>query len=200
MALSGLAIAGIVLIIIGIIMALIGIIVLVLNGTATNVQWWVWALIVGGILIGIIGGIMLAVALSEPELPPCYKPNPCQVPVPVVQPTCPYAAAPVAITPAPIITRPAPIAPVVSQRIEHVGQETFDPDPVTTVEETPPVAVRRQVRGPYGPNGEDAVVSGVYKSPGQRVYRTTDIPEHPVTSNYSTVPVAVNRGAAVNLY
>lgn len=184
MALSGLAIAGIVLIIIGIIMAIIGIIILVVNNNATSVPWYVWGLIIGGILIGIIGGIMLAVALSEPDIPSCIKTNPCAV-APVV-PTCPLSVAPTPVTiqPAPVARAPV-IAPVVSERIERVGQETFDPDPQTTVEERPPVAVRTNARGPYGPNGEDAVVSGVYKVPGQRVYRTRDIPEHPVTTNYS---------------
>lgn len=195
MALSGLAIAGIVLIVIGIIMAIIGIIILVVNNTATSAPWYVWTLIIGGILIGIIGGIMLAVALSEPDVPACMKPNPCAPVIAPVVPTCPFAApAPVTIQPvqtAPVMRAPV-MAPVVSERIERVGQETFDPDPQTTIEERPGVAVRRNVRGPYGPNGEDAVVSGVHKLPGERVVRTRDIPEHPVTSNYSSYNNGVN--------
>lgn len=201
MALSGLAIAGIVLIIIGIIMAIIGIVILVVNNNSTSIPWFVWLLIVGGILLGIIGGIMLAVALSEPEYPPCYKPNPCApAPVPVitpVTPTCPLAAAPVAIrsvATAPVVRAPV-VPPVYSERVERIGTETFDPDPQSTVEDRPGVAVRRNVIGPYGPQGQETVVSGVHKLPGERVTRTYDIPEHEVTSNYSgatTYPVAAN--------
>ena len=190
MALSGLAIAGIILIIIGIIMAIIGIILLIVENT-TTISWYVWFLIIGGILMGIIGGILLAVALSEPTVPtvPVYKPVGCPLPQPTypmvqpqqtcplvrpaVQPTCPFVKPQVPLVP----------SPVYSQRVERLGDETFDPDPVTSVIDSPPTTLRRTVNGPYGPNGENIDVTGVHKIPGQRTYVTRDIPEHPVTSN-----------------
>lgn len=172
-------------------MVIIGIILLIVENT-TTISWWVWVLIIVGILMGIIGGIILAVALSEPTVPSCYKPvvqPTCPAPQPyiqpVVQPTCPFQQpylAPIPIVP--IVKPQVPIvpSPVYSQRTELVGPETFDPDPVTTFTETPPTAVRRNVQGPYGPNNENIEVSGVHKLPGQRTYVTRDIPEHPVTS------------------
>lgn len=57
-------ITSIILVIIGIIMALVGIIVLIANQSQTK-PWYVWFLLVGGVFIGIIGGVMLAIALSE---------------------------------------------------------------------------------------------------------------------------------------
>lgn len=188
MALSGLAIAGIIIIIIGIIMAIIGIVLLIVESAAI-IAWYVWLLIIGGILLGIIGGIMLAVALSEST---CVKP--CMQPVPYVAPVvenrCPQYVAPVVqptyVQPA-VAPRPYVPPAMYSQRVEQVGPETFDPDPVTTVSETPSTAVRRNVTGPYGPNGENIPISGVYKQPGQRRYVTRDIPEHPVQSTFSQI-------------
>lgn len=196
MALSGLAIAGIILIIIGIIMAIIGIILLIVENT-TTISWYVWFLIIGGILMGIIGGILLAVALSEPTVP-VYKPV-CPLPqptcpmiqpqptCPVARPTCPFVTpvAPVAPVVTPVVKPQVPLvpSPVYSQRVEKLGDETFDPDPVTSVIDTPPTTLRRTVNGPYGPNGENIDVTGVHKIPGQRTYVTRDIPEHPVVSN-----------------
>jgi len=184
MALSGLAIAGIILIIIGIIMAIIGIILLIVENTPT-ISWYVWFLIIGGILMGIIGGILLAVALSEPTVP-VYKPV-CPLPqptCPMTQPTCPLVRPAVQQT-CPLVRPQVPLvpSPVYSQRVERLGDETFDPDPVTSVIDSPPTTLRRTVNGPYGPNGENIDVTGVHKIPGQRTYVTRDIPEHPVTSN-----------------
>jgi hypothetical protein len=209
MALSGLAIAGIIVIVIGIIMAIIGIILLIVEAS-TTVPWYVWLLVIGGILLAIIGGIMLAIGLSE--VPSCFQPQPmCPVPVITPQPvqkTCPYAQpaitiqpqyVPPVITPTPIIT-PAPIArpvvpgPIYSQRVEKLGDETFDPDPVTSVIDTPSTAVRRTANGPYGPNGENINITGVHKLPGTRTYTTRDIPEHPVTSNLTGDTVNYNAG------
>lgn len=59
-----LGIAGVIFIIVGIIMALVGIILLIVNQNG-NKPWYIWFLLVGGVIIGIAGGIMLAVALSE---------------------------------------------------------------------------------------------------------------------------------------
>jgi hypothetical protein len=108
----------------------------------------------------------------------------CPLIKPVIQPTCPFQnySAPV-ITP--IVKPQVPLvpSPVYSQRVEKLGDETFDPDPVTSVIDSPPTTLRRTVNGPYGPSGENIDVTGVHKIPGQRTYITRDIPEHPVTSN-----------------
>ena len=201
MALSGLAIAGIIVIIIGIIMAIIGIILLIVENT-TTISWYVWFLVIGGILLGIIGGIMLAIALSESTVPvykptcpipqplcpipqpPIVRPSCPYTPQPIVQPTCPYQNySPPVITPYVKPQVPLVPSPIYSQRVEQLGDETFDPDPVTSVIDTPPTTLRRTVNGPYGPSGENIDVTGVHKIPGQRTYVTRDIPEHPVTSN-----------------
>ena len=79
---------------------------------------------------------------------------------------------------------PAP-TPIYTERTEQIGTERFDPDPVTTVTTIPGRSVRETVRGPYGRNGEDVIVSGVHKLPGQVVYSTADIPEHEVRSVHS---------------
>ena len=197
MALSWLAIAGIIIIIIGIIMAIIGIILLIVENTST-ISWYVWFLVIGGILLGIIGGIMLAIGLSEPTVvksmcpvpqptcpqPPMVKPTCPYAPQPIVQPTCPFQNySPPVITPYVKPQVPLVPSPIYSQRVEQLGEETFDPDPVTSVIDTPPTTLRRTVNGPYGPSGENIDVTGVHKIPGQRTYVTRDIPEHPVTSN-----------------
>jgi len=199
MALSGLAIAGIIIIIIGIIMAIIGIILLIVENTAT-ISWYVWFLVIGGILMGIIGGILLAIALSESTVPiipaqPVYKPLCPQQMCPQQQPTCPQIKPipqpqpscyiPPTVTPFVKPQVPLVPSPIYNQRVEKLGEETFDPDPVTSVIDTPPTTVRRTVNGPYGPSGENIDVTGVHKIPGQRTYVTRDIPEHPVVSNIS---------------
>ncbi len=69
-----------------------------------------------------------------------------------------------------------------STRSELIGNETFDPDPVTSVTETPSTSVRRSVYGPYGQSGETVIANGVHTVPGRRVYTTADIPEHEVRS------------------
>lgn len=197
MALSWLAIAGIIIIIIGIIMAIIGIILLIVENTST-ISWYVWFLVIGGILLGIIGGIMLAIGLSEPTVtkPMCPQPQPTCLQPPMVKPTCPYAPQPMVQPTCPYQNYSPPVitpyvkpqvplvpSPIYSQRVEQLGEETFDPDPVTSVIDTPPTTLRRTVNGPYGPSGENIDVTGVHKIPGQRTYVTRDIPEHPVTSN-----------------
>lgn len=81
--------------------------------------------------------------------------------------------------------------PLYSERVETIGDETFDPDPYTTVSETSSSRSQKTVRGPYGENNEDVIVSGVYSKPGVRTYTTRDIPEHRVrtgnVNNNSTV-------------
>lgn len=61
---SPLGIAGIIFIVIGIIMAVIGIILLIANQNKPK-AWYIWFLMIVGILLGIAGGIMLAVALMQ---------------------------------------------------------------------------------------------------------------------------------------
>ena len=94
-----------------------------------------------------------------------------------------------------VVTQPKRVLyppPTLNTRSEQIGVETFDPDPITTVTETPQQAIRRTVAGPYGASGERTVISGVHKLPGQRVYTTADIPEHEVRS------VNNNRASMVN--
>ena len=61
---SPLGIAGLILIIIGIIMAIVGIILLLANQNKPK-PWFVWVLLIGGVVLGIAGGIMVAIALSD---------------------------------------------------------------------------------------------------------------------------------------
>lgn len=61
---SPLGIAGLILIIIGIIMAIVGIILLLANQNKPK-PWYVWVLLIGGVVLGIAGGIMVAIALSD---------------------------------------------------------------------------------------------------------------------------------------
>ena len=82
----------------------------------------------------------------------------------------------------PSVTTTLAPAPSVSIRSETIGREFFDPDPVTTVTQLPGSSIRRTVQGPYGPKGEDVLISGVHNLPGQLVYSTADIPEHEVRS------------------
>jgi hypothetical protein len=99
---------------------------------------------------------------------------------PVTVPTIPSVSYPRVVSPS--ITRSSAPAPMVSQRTESVGRETFNPDPITEVTETPPTSVRRSVKGPYGSNGEDVIIPGIHTLPGTRTYTTTDFPEHEVRS------------------
>ena len=73
-------------------------------------------------------------------------------------------------------------APIYKSRSEQIGNETFNPDPVTTVTSIQPKTMRTTVRGPYGQAGENVITSGVYTAPGRKVYTTADIPEHEVRS------------------
>jgi len=61
---SPLGIAAIILIIVGVIMAIIGIILLLVNQNKPK-PWYIWLLLIGGVVFGIAGGIMLAIALSQ---------------------------------------------------------------------------------------------------------------------------------------
>lgn len=76
---------GIILLIIGIIMIMAGISIHennIANGTTIQ-PWYVWALIIGGIVVAIVGGLVMAFSASGKKkpacLPPC-PPNPCGPP------------------------------------------------------------------------------------------------------------------------
>lgn len=100
----------------------------------------------------------------------------------------------------------SPIRPVYNSRTVTVGNEQFDPDPITRVVEEPGTLVREDVFGPYGPNGEYVRVSGVHTLPGQRRYITTDIPNHTVRTNTvrtNTIPnspTSINRTYSTDIY
>lgn len=59
-----LGIGGVILIIIGVIMAVIGIILLLANQKKDK-PWYVWFLLIAGLVMGIAGGVMLAIVLSQ---------------------------------------------------------------------------------------------------------------------------------------
>lgn len=94
---SPLGLAGILFIIIGVIMAIIGVILLVVNQNNPSL-WYIWLLLIGGIVFGVAGGVMLAIALASPvpqtyqNCTPCPAPllpqqQNCNIPQ-FVQPTC----------------------------------------------------------------------------------------------------------------
>lgn len=61
---SPLGVAAVILIIVGIIMAVIGVVLLLANQNKPK-PWYIWFFLIGGIVLGIAGGIMLAIALSQ---------------------------------------------------------------------------------------------------------------------------------------
>jgi uncharacterized membrane protein HdeD (DUF308 family) len=61
-----LGIASIILIVVGIIMIIIGIILLLAYQNKEK-PWYIWFLLVAGVVIGIAGGVMLAIALARYE-------------------------------------------------------------------------------------------------------------------------------------
>jgi hypothetical protein len=72
---SPLGITGVLLIIIGIIMAVVGVILLIANQNKPK-AWYIWLLLIGGVVLGIAGGIMLAIALSRGPAPECCLTQP----------------------------------------------------------------------------------------------------------------------------
>lgn len=91
----------------------------------------------------------------------------------------------VATVPVTASVPPSPNGRVTRVRTQQLQDETFEPDQEEYVIESHPEPIRTTVVGPYGPNGEQKAVTGVYRAPSTRTYVTSDIPEHPVTSNYS---------------
>lgn len=63
---SPLGIASIILIIVGIVMVVIGIILLLAHQNKEK-PWYIWFLLVAGVILGIAGGVMLAIALARVE-------------------------------------------------------------------------------------------------------------------------------------
>lgn len=123
---SALGITGLIFIVIGIIMAIVGIVLLIVN-TIQPAPWYIWFLLVGGIILGIIGGIMLAVSYSYAPSTPlttcetqCQEyeyvavPKPRPVPIPAITPvpTPLYMPPPVAYAPPPPVAYgpPPPVA------------------------------------------------------------------------------------------
>lgn len=188
MALSGLAITGIILIIVALIMIIVAVVLLIID-SSTSISWWVWLILGLGVVLAIVGSVMLAISLAEPEVPSCPLPQPA---CPIVPPTCPSVKpvcpskqcpyAQVKTYTAPIIQAPVAVVPnaTYSERIEKVGIDSFDPDPISTSVEIPGQVVRRNVVGPYGPSGENIQISGLHRTAPTRRIITRDIGEHPV--------------------
>ncbi len=63
---SPIGMAGICLIIIGVVMAIVGIILLIANQNHPK-PWYIWFLLITGAVLGIIGGIILAIWFSSYE-------------------------------------------------------------------------------------------------------------------------------------
>jgi len=176
---SPLGITGIILIIIGIIMAIIGIVLLIANQNKDK-PWYIWLLLVGGIVMGILGGIFLAVALSQRS-----EPVVTTTPVPTA-----ISAQQAMLHGSYMHQFQPPSQQMMHSQypIHHMGNnvhaiddDTFDPDPEQTVTVVPGQKRRMVAQGPYGPGGQQKVVTGYYKPQTQLVYATADIPEHPVT-------------------
>lgn len=60
---SPLGITGVILTIIGIILAVIGIILLIVNQNNSK-DWYIWVLMIGGLILALLGAIILAIAIS----------------------------------------------------------------------------------------------------------------------------------------
>ena len=187
---------GIFLLIVGILMTVGGIIGLIVQSNQPK-SWWVWFLIFVGIVLGILGAVLLAIALSRTEVDPCrqiemraYAPAPVvyQQPTPIMVAPPPYVAplAPQYIpAPQPIyqqVAAPLPAANL-GTSIYTTEHPKFDPDPVDVFTQSPGTRQRAFVKGPYGPNGEEIEVSGTLTSAPIATKRTYDIPDHQVVVN-----------------
>jgi flagellar basal body-associated protein FliL len=71
---SPIGMTGIFLIIIGLVMAVVGIILLIANQNSPK-PWYIWFLLISGAVLGIIGGIILAVWFSSYEDKNCDNQN-----------------------------------------------------------------------------------------------------------------------------
>ena len=186
---SPLGISGIILVVIGIIMAIVGVILIVSNQNADK-PWYVWFLLIGGIVVGILGGILLAIALSQKEVVVgCgqYVAQPVNTQVPIMVPQEPQQPQSVVYR-QPVYQQPkqvlrgnrSPPPPVTASRDYEIDDDTFDPDPTITLRKQSPAPKRIVARGPYGPNGEMVDVTGTYKPKSRVIQEETDYPEHEV--------------------
>jgi len=105
---SPLGITAIILIIVGIIMAIVGVI-FVISYQNTTKPWWVWGLLIGGIVLGLIGVIILGIALYT-----------APVAVTVTTPTAVSPATVTTTTPAPVVVAQAP--PTYSTPMNNVAR------------------------------------------------------------------------------
>lgn len=119
---SPLGIFALVLLIIGIIMAIIGIIFIIARQNQTK-DWWIWTLLIGGLVMAIFGGILLAVAMATYEpvvvVTPDVHHHGHHHAVPVPAPMCPPVVVPQPHHhhghhgyPAPVYPAPAPVCGV----------------------------------------------------------------------------------------
>jgi len=71
---SPIGMTGICLIVIGVVMAIVGIILLIANQNHPK-PWYIWFLLITGAVLGIIGGIILAIWFSSYEDKNCDNQN-----------------------------------------------------------------------------------------------------------------------------
>jgi hypothetical protein len=184
---STLGIVGLFFIIIGIIMAIVGIILLITNQNQVQ-PWYVWFLLVGGVILGIIGGIMLAVAYAgTPEVKQCPRPcpNPCEPEYEYIEM---YEQQPPKRTVQKVPKAPKPVpAPVVYQQPIQYQQPViqYQPAPVMAPQpqRLPPREVTTYVSqaGPAHFNPDPYVVEKV--QPGRQVRTVRAGPHGPGYEN-----------------
>jgi hypothetical protein len=179
---SPLGIFAVILLIIGIIMAIIGIISLIARAHQPQ-SWWMWTMLIAGIVLAIFGGILIAVAMSThetavvvagPVAPVVMAADQCGVGVanPPVIKVGPYNA--------PNSYANAPYAPAANANVGYVasagspeviptskGKFTPDPQSYTRVVQPPPE--RRIMIGPYGPGNSTIEAEGLYTPPAYKV-------------------------------
>ena len=63
---SPIGITGIGLIVVGLVMTIVGLIILIVNQNHPK-EWYIWFLLITGAILGIIGGIILAIGFSKYE-------------------------------------------------------------------------------------------------------------------------------------
>jgi len=192
---STLGIVGLFFIIVGIIMAIVGIVLLITNQDQTK-PWYIWFLLVGGVILGIMGGIMLAIAYAGTPEPKCPKPcsNPCEPEyeyMEVVEPQppkrylkqVPKAPKPV---PAPVIQYQPPqvqqqLPPrEVTSYVSQVGPAHFNPDPYVVEQVQPGRQVRTVRGGPHGPGYENLELPGTLTEPATVKRTVIDVGDYEV--------------------
>lgn len=161
---SPLGVFGIILIIIGIVMVVVGIIFLISLANETK-PWWTWFLLIGGIVFGIIGGILLAIALSQAAVvvataPVVVTPQPTMCAAP--QPQVIYANPPPVVTPQPtmcgaqqmVYTNPQPQVVYTNPQPQVVytnpQPQMVYANPQPVYRQNPQYVAPRQVAAPIG--------------------------------------------------